>query len=421
MNTHNKKNTILATLTALVLVSVALAGCHEPEGDDQFTIGSVLPLTGDLSPFGPSAQNALNLAVQHVNDAGGVNGQNVRHVEADSETRAEAAHSAAGNLIDVERVHAIVGAMGSGITMAFIDRVIDAQIPIVSPSNTAPGFTDLDDDGWYFRTVPSDALQGPVLADLLLEHGHQEVSVIMLNNDYGIGFGEALRDSFEENGGNVVAWVPYATDGADFTSDVEAAVNPGPDAIVLIGYPDTGSIVLENAFEIGELGDGAIPWYFSEGMKDQGFVTEFQDETEEDVLEGYWGSVPEQPENATFASDFEEAFGTAPALFSDRTYDAAMILMLAAEHCSCTGGRDLQDSMRSVQNAPGEEVVYDAARALELIRDGQDIMWTGAAGPMEWDDVGDVAAEYAAFATWQIQDGQIETVRTGIKFEDLFQ
>lgn len=421
MKPYNKKNTVLAMLITLVLASVAMAGCHESDTEDQFTIGSVLPLTGDLSPFGPAAQNAVNLAVQQVNAAGGVHGEDVRHVEQNSETREEAGRSAAEHLLNVERVDAIVGAMGSGITSAFVNSVIDAQIPIISPSNTAPRFTDLDDDGWYFRTVPSDALQGPVMADLLLEHGRDEISIIMLNNDYGIGFGEALQQAYEENGGSVAEFVPYNPEGADFTTDVQTAVDADPDAVVLIGYPDTGAIVLRNALEQGYFDDDPIPWYFSEGMNDQGFVTDFHGEADENVLDGFWGTLPEQNEDDNFTADFEGAFGSSPALFSDRTYDAAMLLMLAAEHCECTGGADIQESLLAVQNAPGEEVVYDAQRALDLIREGEDIIWTGASGPMEWDDVGDVDEEFAVFATWEIVDGEIVVQERGIRMENLFQ
>lgn len=420
--THTKSTQILVVLATLTLASVALAGCHESDtDDDQFKIGSVLPLTGDLSPFGPSAQNALNLAVKHVNENGGVNGQDVVHVEADSETRGEAARSAAENLIDVERVHAIVGAMGSGVTSAFVESVIDAQIPIISPSNTAPRFTDLDDDDWYFRTVPSDALQGPVMADLVLDHGHEEIAVILLNNDYGQGFGEALEQAFEENGGTVVEEVPYDPEGADFTTDVQQAADADADAIVLIGYPDTGQVVLENALAQGLFeGDDPTPWYFSEGMRDQEFVTEFHDDAGENILDGFWGTEPQQVETEEFLSDFEAEYGSGPELFSDRTYDAAMLLMLAAEHCNCTGGEELKSSLRSVQNSPGEEVVYDAGRALELIRDGQDIVWTGAAGPMEWDDAGDMDDEFALFSIWEIDDGEITVRESGIRMEDLF-
>jgi branched-chain amino acid transport system substrate-binding protein len=405
-----KTNKIIVTTTALLVASVALAGCHEPAGtDEQLRIGSILPLTGDLGPFGPSAQQAVDLAVAHVNAAGGVNGQDVIHIGRDSQSRGEAAFSAATNLLEVERVHAVVGAMGSTVSLNIIDRFIDAQIPMISPSNTAPTFTDYEHHGWYFRTVPTDAVQGMVMANMLMDEGMETVSIIALNNDYGVGFGGTTRDHFESLGGTVAAYVLYDPEGADFSADVDQAMNPGPEAVVLIGYPDTGRVILEDAFAKGHLDD--IPWFFGEGMKSQSFVTEFNTEVGEGALNGVLGTSPEEMTDDGFLQDFEAATGGEPALFSDRTYDAAVLVMLGAEHCSCTGGQALLDSMRAVNNSPGEEVTYDVARALDLIRDGQDIVWTGAAGPMEWDDVNDVEVP---FSLWRIDDGQIVDFETGV-------
>lgn len=414
MNPNSSQKHIQVVAAVAVLLAVVLAGCHEPghgADGDELVIGSVLPATGGLSAYGPAARTAVDLAVDHVNDAGGVNGQDVRHVAEDSETTEEAASSAVSNLLNVENIHALIGPMGSGMSMAVVDQVIAAEIPMVSPSNTGPDFTTLDDGGWYWRTVPSDALQGAVMAMVLEEHGHRTISIIAANDAYGVGFGEVLERSFTGDGGTILEFVRYDREGADYTSDVDAAATGGPEAIVLIGYPQEGRVLLQNAFERGHIGEGSdIEWYFSEGFRAQSFVDEMHEQSP-GLLNGYWGTTPEQNTNQGFLDDYRAAQGEEPALFADRTYDAAVLVMLAAEKCGCTDGAGIRDSLRDVQNAPGEEVVYDVARALELIRDGQDIQWTGAAGPMEWDDVGDVSAPYA---TWRIVDGTIETQQTGI-------
>lgn len=414
MNPKSSQKKVQVMAASAVLLAVILSGCHEPghgTDDDQLVIGSVLPMTGGLSPYGPSARNAVDLAVDHVNDAGGVNGQDVRHVAEDSETTEEGASSAVSNLLNVDGIHALIGPMGSGMSMAIVDQVIAAEIPMVSPSNTGPDFTTLDDDGWYWRTVPSDALQGAVMAMVLEEQGHTRVSIIAANDAYGVGFGEVLEESFTADGGTILEFVRYDREGTDYTSDVEAAAADDPDAIVLIGYPQEGRVLIQNAFERGHIGaESGIEWYFSEGFRAQSFVDEIHDQSP-GLLNGYWGTTPEQDTNEGFLNDFQAAHGEEPALFADRTYDAAVLVMLAAANCGCTDGAGIRDSLRDVQNAPGDEVVYDVARALELIRDGEDIQWTGAAGPMEWDDVGDVSAPYS---TWQIVDGDIETQQTGI-------
>lgn len=384
-------------------------------------LGTILPLTGDLSPYGPSAERAVQLAVQHVNDAGGVNGEEVELVTADSETNEDAASQAASQLIDVEEVHGIVGAMGSGISHSFLDQVVSAEIPMISPSNTGTDFTELSEtgetDGWYFRTVPSDALQGAVMAQLAADEGYETASILAINNAYGTGFGDVFQASFEEAGGQVLDYVRYDPDGTDFSSDVGSAASDDPDVIVAIGYPDTGRIFMQNAFDRGHAGGNpTADWLFSEGFNDQsGFVDELatvQFEGEDvSIIEGCMGTTPQELTDERFINDFQDAYDEEPALFADRTYDAAMLLMLASEHCDCVEGQAFQEAIVEVQNPPGQEVEYDASQALLLLQAGQDIEWTGAAGPLEFDENHDVTAPYAV---WQVNDGQIETIETGI-------
>lgn len=411
MNQPMMTKQTLVLLVASIFVATAMAGCHEGlDGDDEgaLVLGSLLPITGGLSAYGPDARDAVDLAISHVNAAGGVLGQDVRHESADSETNPQASSQALSRLINDRGIHGLVGAMGSPQSMAIVSQVIEARIPMISPSNTGPDFTELDDDGWYFRTVPSDALQGAVMASLLSENGHDRVAILAADDAYGTGFGDVLRDEFD---GTITDYVPFDPEGLDFSGNVQEAAQDDPQAIVLIGYPDAGRVLIQNAFERDLIGpDSDIAWYFSEGFRAQEFVDQIHGE-QEGLLEGYWGTTPEDSTASTFVNDFNERYGQNPELFADRTYDAAVLLMLAAEHCNCTDGAGIRDSLREVQNGPGEEVDYDVAQALQLIRDGQDIVWTGAAGPMEFDDVGDVTAPYA---TWRIVDGQIATQDTGI-------
>jgi branched-chain amino acid transport system substrate-binding protein len=402
----------LAITTAAVLFAVALAGCHGPAHGEGLVLGSLLPITGGLSPYGPDARAAVEMAIAHVNAAGGVNGEDVRHVSADSETNPEAARSAFQHLINNERIHALIGPMGSPQSLAVIASVIEAGIPMISPSNTGPDFTTIEDGGWYFRTVPSDALQGAVMANLVRDHGHERVAIIAADDAYGTGFGDVFRSRFEAGGGTITNYVRYDPEGLDFSSDVQTAAGGNAEAIVFIGYPDAGRVLIQNAFERGHIGpESDLEWYFSEGFRSQEFVDGVHGE-QSGILNGYWGTTPEENTNSQFVSDFENRTGRTPALFADRTYDAAILLMLAAEHCGCTDGAGIRDALMEVQNPPGEEVSYNVTRALELVRNGEGIYWTGAAGPMEFDSVGDVTAPYAI---WRIVDGRITDQERGIR------
>lgn len=411
-------------VVGVLFVSVALAGCtdgRQRDGAEAFKLGSVLPLTGDLSAFGPSAEKAVRLAVKQVNANGGVNGEPVEHISEDSETSQTAAPQAVSRLINVEGVHGLVGAMGSGVSLSFIEQVAQAGIPMISPSNTAPTFStvygqDGGDNGWYFRTVPADTLQGRVMVQLAQQRNFTKTAILAINNDYGVGFGEVFQAAWEEMGREVTAFVKYDPEETSFGSTVDQVAAGDPDGVVVIGYPDTVTAIMDVAFEKGYAGpDGTLEWLFSEGLKDQAFVDQVnQTQDGEWILAGYLGTTPVFDLSQDFVDTFRSEYGSEPALFSDTTYDAAMLLMLAAEQCDCTGGEPLRQALLQVQNDGTE--VGDPGEALERIRNGEDIDWDGAAGEMSWDDIGDVTT--GTYAIWQVTDeGEIETVQSDIQVE----
>lgn len=416
-----ERRTAASLTVGLMFVTIALAGCTLPGGEDEpagLKIGSLLPLTGGLADFGPAAQNGVSLAVEHVNAEGGVLGEPVVHIGENSQTDEDAATSAVARLLDVEGIHGLVGPMGSGVTLAVMDQVVAREIPMISPSNTGTVFTQLsmdsETDGWYFRTVPSDALQGWVMAKLAQDEGMLTISILAQDTPYGVGFGDVVEEQFQDRGGVVLNYIRYDPADDDFTSELEDATSPvEPDGIVVVGYPDEGETLVRDAYGRDLIGPQTeIRWFFSEGFLSQDFVDRVEAEDPATaILDGYNGTTPEQLTDDQFLAQYEAAYGGPPALFADRTYDATVLLMLAAESCQCTGGEELKDAIVSVQNEPGTEVTYDVGRALQLIRDGEDIVWTGAAGPLLFDDNHDVIAPYSV---WAIIDGQITVTETGI-------
>lgn len=412
----NTSSAGLATTTASYQGASAFAKSPEgtglqAESGPQLKLGTILPITGDLSPFGPSAQKAVDLAVKKVNNNGGVNGMNVTVVHEDSQTSQSAAPQAASKLLNEDEIDALVGAMGSGISLSIIDQVTQARVPMISPSNTAPTFTTYEDNGYYFRTVASDAFQGQVMAQLLTQDGCDSAAIIAINNDYGTGLGDVFKREFQERGGTVTNYVKYDPQGTTFESDVQKALQGNPDAVVLVGYPDTGSTMATTAYQQG--GFQGTDWYFSEGLKDQKFVTQTGNTTAgTPILAGTKGTTPQFSLGKEFKQDFRQEYGKDPALFSDNTYDAAVLHMLAAEKCDCATGPGLKAALPKVQNPPGQQV-GDIQQALTLVRAQQDIDWDGAAGDLDWDQHGDVTR--GVYAVWKITEtGNITTVQEDI-------
>ena len=215
------------------------------DGKGALKIGMLLPLTGSLAFLGPPEVAGVTLAVNEINEAGGVLGAPVELVPGDSgdtstniATQTVASHQQAG-------VNAIIGAASSDVTKTVIDTVTQAGILMFSPANTSDSFTTYADNGLYFRTAPPDIMQGQVLADLITKEGNQSVGILAQNGEYGTGLAQVIADNLENAGlgEDVVKQVYYDPNASDFSDVVQQMVDLNPDAIVVIGFDESGRII----------------------------------------------------------------------------------------------------------------------------------------------------------------------------------
>jgi ABC-type branched-subunit amino acid transport system substrate-binding protein len=207
-----------------------------PAGDGTLTIGNLLPQTGDLAFLGPPEFAGVKLAVEEMNAAGGVLGQDVANIDADS---GDGTPDIAGAEVDKlfnQDVDAIIGAAASGVSVSVIDKITGAGVVHFSPANTAAGFDTYDDNGLYFRTAPSDALQGAVLGNLAVEDGFSNVAVMARQDFYGEGLAEQVQTTLQEKGANVAEFVLYSADAQNYTAEVNKIAAAKPDALVLIAF-----------------------------------------------------------------------------------------------------------------------------------------------------------------------------------------
>ncbi len=370
-------------------------------------IGALMPLTGSLQAFGETALNGIRLAVEEINAAGGVLGQPIALAVADDQGSPQAGVDAAQRLISVERSHAIIGAMSSGITIPVARSVTaPAQVPQISNASTSPVLTTLEDNDFLFRTLASDAFQGVAMAQVAQEKGFSTVGIIYINNDYGQGLAESFQEAFEAAGGKVTSSAPYAEKQASFRGELQRASQGRPDALILIAYPGDGIPILRQALEGGFF----QRFVFSDGMR----APEVVQAIGGDILEGMGGTAPEAPEGSASAQTFAEAynarFGEMPTRpYIDTAYDATYVLALAAQKAGSVNGVAIRDALRDVANAPGVEIGPGQwAQALEALNQGQDVNYTGASGSVEFDEAGDVTG---TFAHWEIQNGEIVTIK----------
>ena len=393
-----------------LILAVFLSGCVE-EGEDKeaaisegdIKIGVMQSLTGDLGSYGGPMSDAIKLAAKEINDNGGLLGRKLVLLIEDDQTNNVAAVDAANKLVKVDRVPAIVGATGSGQSMSVIDITTGSGVLQISSSNTGTDFTNYDDGDLYFRTAPSDALQGSAMAKLAQERGYKTTSTIVINNPYGVGFEDVFVKAFEADGGKVLEKVRYDPSQTVFDSEVQRVAEGKPEFIMMVSYPETGSLILRTAYEKGAL--KSIPWLLSEGLKADNLAGLVGNDTEGNyIAAGLQGLAPDQDAGGkayeAFKSLYQAEYGKEPAIYCTNSYDALAVVALAIEQAKNATGRDIADNIRSVANPPGTEV-SDLGEALSLIREGKDINYQGTSGDIAFDENGDVSG---SFTLWTIAD-----------------
>jgi ABC-type branched-subunit amino acid transport system substrate-binding protein len=217
--------------------------------DDQLKLGGYLPLTGSLASLGPPEVAGVELAVQEANEGGGVLGKDVLWFNGDSSDSANFDKGVQTIDKQIQRgVDAIIGAASSSVSLNTLEQVTGAGILQVSPANTSPDLTNSQDSGLYFRTAPSDVLQGRVLGNLLNADGIQNVAILSLQDAYGEGLAEYTALSFSDGGGTVLTEpdaIYYDPTANNFAAEVSKIKALDPDAIVLIGFDESAKVVSE--------------------------------------------------------------------------------------------------------------------------------------------------------------------------------
>jgi ABC-type branched-subunit amino acid transport system substrate-binding protein len=233
------------------------------EGDGVLTIGTILPQTGSLAFLGPPEFAGFDLAINEINEAGGVLGQDVVGIKGDSgDTTTNQADQTVDRLLS-ENVDAIIGAASSGVSLSVIDKITSAGVTQFSPANTSTELSDYPDKGLYFRTAPPDIYQGDIIGQFIVNDGHQAIAMIHLNDSYGNSLADAAQAVIEESGGEVVVRAAYDPAATSFDSEVDQLVAANPDAIWVCGFQESARI-LRTMVEKG-IGPRDVPAYGCDG------------------------------------------------------------------------------------------------------------------------------------------------------------
>ena len=367
-------------------------------GDGVLTIGTLLPVTGDLAFLGPPEVAGARLALEDINAAGGVLGVDMVLHEGDSgDTNQDIANPEVDRLIALD-ADAIIGAASSAVSKLVIDKITTNNIIHFSPANTSPDFTTYDDNGLYFRTAPSDLLQGKVLADQVAGQGNETVAVLYRQESYGQGLADAFKENFEAAGGTVEPFTAYAVDTENFDAEVDAMVAAGTDAVVVIGFAESANILTTmNERGIGPLSDTNV-WGVDGNIG--GIGAELADPG---IISGMKGTEPSV--DLSSITDFTDRLDAAYEggvggvfAYGAETYDAIVIVALAAITAGCDDPVEVAAQINGVTK-DGVKCT-DFAACADLLGGNEDIDYDGQGGPYEFVDAGEPAAASFRIATY---------------------
>ena len=392
----------ISTRAALAGVAVAMLAAAPATADVK--IGSLGAITGPIVSLVKEINLAEQAAIDEINAGGGINGDKAVIVFGDTGCNSQTAVDAANKLVNIEQVVGIAGALCSGATIPAASNVaVPAGVVMISPASTSPEITDLKDNDYLYRTAPSDAFQGGVLAKLVLSKGIKKVALTYINNDYGVGLAGTFRDTYKAMGGTITADQVHEEKKQSYRSELASLASGGSSKLVIIAMGEgSGMTMIRQSLE-GGMFDTFIG---ADGMRTDKLVEGIGGKN----LKGkFWGTLPAAKPSPQL-DNFKAMYGDGKKFkfgspFTAQGYDAVMLVALAAQMAGSSDRTAIRDNLRKVANAPGMIVgPGEWAKAVAAIKAGKDINYEGASGSHEFDAKGEVAG---VFAEYQVQGNML--------------
>ena len=377
----------VAAASALVLAACGGSDSSTPKktdsiakGDGVLTVGTLLPSTGDLAFLGPPEFAGVDLAVKDINEAGGVLGKDVVQSKADSgDGTPKIAPGSVDKLLSA-KADVIIGAASSSVSLSVIDKITSAGVVMFSPANTSTAFDTYDDRGLYFRTAPSDVLQGNVMGNLVLQNGAKNVGIIARQEAYGQALADNVEKTIKDQGGTVAAKILYSVDATSYTTEITKLKEAKPDAIVVIGFNETTKII--PGLQAAGIGAKDVKTYFVDGN-----TADYSKVFPKGTLTGVKATYP----GAELKSDFKARLLTInPKLtaftYGPESYDATILSALAAIAAKNDSGAGIASEIIKVSE--GGTACTAFKECADLLAAGKDIDYNGVSGPVDMNKTG---------------------------------
>jgi branched-chain amino acid transport system substrate-binding protein len=379
-----------------------------PASAEDVKIGIPFDVTGQSASAVLPLMDAIKLAVDEVNASGGIlKGQKLQMVVVDTKSTVQGSVDAASKLVKEDNVAAIVGGWTSASLIAMAHGVTVANgVMLTSPTATAPIISTMENNGFVFRTILSDAYQGWMLGKLAYQQGYRNVALTYINNDYGSGISDTFRSAFENLGGTVTIAQAHEANKSSYLQDLKALAAGKPEALVLIAFPTSSGItIVKESLEEGFFTKFMGP----DSLRDQRLIDQVGAEKLKGLMFTSPVPVPGTSALAKFDKNYAAVFKTTTnKRFIENTYDAVMLTALAIEQAGSTDRTKIRDAMRIICCAPGEIIEPgEWATAKADIDAGKKIHYMGASGPCDFDENGDVTGAIGHFI---VENGQFKDV-----------
>jgi ABC-type branched-subunit amino acid transport system substrate-binding protein len=386
-----------------LFAGIGLAACGGGDGGGgkktlNLKVGDVVPLTGELSQFGPPGRKAADLAVAEIRKAiqAAAADHTIMIQHQDEQTTLDGAVAAARRLAD-EEASCIVGPWGREDTLSVAHSVsIPKKILQITPASSSSELTPIKDDGLLNRIAPADNLQGPTLAAVIADQlGGAEGKTVTVGNrgdNYGQLLGLAFQKAWVAEGGRVGTRVQYDPDQATYDSEAERLTSGNPDAFVIVDFPRTYAKLGRALVQTGNWDPGRT--FVTDGL----VSSSLGKSAGQAATNGLRGIVPRTPERGAGPESFDALYaGSTPknigrGAYDAQTFDAVVLCYLAAVAAGSTDGEDMANKLQDVSGPPGAKYTWDRLpEAIKALQDGKDIDYTGAAGDIDLDENGDPA------------------------------
>lgn len=353
------KKKLLSLLTSIILVAFVLTSCgtkQTPNNSstssssnkeaDEIKIGAVIPITGDISTFGKSTKNGIELAVEQVNSAGGINGKKIKLIVQDDENKPEQGVAVLQRLINNDKVVGVIGSVSSKVSIPMAAVATQNKIPLISGASTNPKFTSEKGNEYAFRACFIDPFQGTVIAKFATENLKAKTAAVLydVGNDYTVGLAEYFKAAFEKAGGKVTAYESYNNGETDFSAQLTNVKKNPPDVIVLTDYYQNVGLIAKQARQLGlkSIFLGGDGWDSPDLVKIGG------EAVEGGYFCNHYSKDDTSPEVVKFINDYKAKYNEVPDALAALGYDAANMMFEAIKKAGSTDGEKIAEALKNI-------------------------------------------------------------------------